>query len=120
MIAFNAWYYSFSPEAALWINENGWVKPFLRGALTPLLSALTVTAYIHYVFNVYPEVAAVLAGIAASALIGIAYLSPPLVVAYITLNRKTRRLNGWLKTLILAFGLSVLVTFARFLRYDPR
>ena len=109
MNAFNAWYYSFSPNIALWINNHEPSKPPIRGALTPLLSILTVTAYLYEVFNVNPEAAALISGLTASLLIGVVYLSPVGGAVTLTLSRgrRVKEVEEWLKAAVKVFTLSL-------------
>jgi len=77
MTAFNRWYYSFSPQVANFIaNHDTTITP-MRVALYPLIGILEVSSMMHSVLASSPEFAVVTAGIVASALIGLVYLTPP-------------------------------------------
>ena len=90
MLAFNAWYYSFSPPVANYI-ANHWVeRTFMQGALYPLIGILTLSYGTFQATSAFPELAIILAGILASGLIGAFYLGLPLSL----LRGKIKRLRG--------------------------
>jgi hypothetical protein len=108
MEVFNAWYYSFSPTVANIVASNDLFRGAARVLLYPLLAILGVSVVAFSVFTGVPEFAVVMAGLIASSLIGIVYLTPLiLVIANACLKRrtiKTRSLaKGWLALLTLAF-----------------
>ncbi len=90
MEAFNAWYYSFSPSVANFIANNPTVRVAVKILLYPLIGILHLSASVYSAFSFSPELAVCLAGLLASALIGIVYFSPP-VLAVLAILRKTRR-----------------------------
>ncbi|OYT30210.1 MAG: hypothetical protein B6U95_01135, partial [Thermofilum sp. ex4484_82] len=74
---FNAFYYSWSPYVAKFILDNPWIKAPVRILLYPLLLSLKIASFIGIaLFAVNPEIAVVTAGIVASALIGLFYFTP--------------------------------------------
>ena len=77
MIAFNLWYYSFSPAGASIISATSPLQNLMRILLFPLIMLLEVSAVIFDAFSFQPEVAAVLSGLVASGLLGIVYLWIP-------------------------------------------
>jgi streptogramin lyase len=93
MVAFNAWYYSFSPYVAVYLT-NHWVeRTIMKGVLYPLIGILYLTSNLFSATSAYPELAALLSGLFASSLIGAFYLGAPLSL----LRARFRRLRG-LKT----------------------
>ena len=76
MNAFNLWYYSFSPQVADFIVVHDAVRSPLRAALYPLLSILELSSATYSAFQSTPELAITIAGIVASGLIGLVYLTP--------------------------------------------
>jgi uncharacterized membrane protein len=82
MKAFNAWYYSFSPQVALWIYQNPVVKGPMKILLSPLLGTLHVSEITYSTFTFSPELAITTAGIVASLLIGLIYVGPIITIAH--------------------------------------
>jgi len=80
MNVFNNWYYSFSPQVANIISENLFLGDVVRTSLHPLIGVLSTSASIQSVLSFNPELATVMAGLVASALIGLVYLSPPMLL----------------------------------------
>lgn len=75
--AFNAWYYSWAPSVAKQEARNGVLRGIVRVTILPLLGALFIARQIFTGFaGVNYELAMVVAGFAASTLIGAAYLAP--------------------------------------------
>ncbi len=89
MIAFNAWYYSFSPTVAKSITQHPTLQYGMRVVLYPLIAILTVGATPFTLLPAHAEVAAVLSGLIITSLIGIVYLSLPLTA--ISLHSRRRR-----------------------------
>ena len=90
MLAFNAWYYSFSPPVANYI-ANHWVeRTFMQALLYPLVGILTLSYKTFQATSASPELAITLAGLLASGLIGAFYLGLPLSL----LRAKVKRLKG--------------------------
>jgi hypothetical protein len=94
LTAFNAWYYSWAPPIAQTIaNSNENVKSSIRILIAPLIASLFVA---HGVFQntvaLNPEVAILLAGFVASALIGVMYLTLPMTILMYRNRRGTRYL----------------------------
>jgi hypothetical protein len=80
MIAFNLWYYSFSPSVAATISESPLFQILMRVFLYPLITLLKVSETVFDVFSFQPEFAAVLAGLVASAMLGVVYLWIPSII----------------------------------------
>jgi len=76
MDVFNAWYYSFSPSVASVIANSDPLRTSVRLLLYPLLGILTLSSLTYSVFSWAPEFAVVMAGLVASSLIGLVYLTP--------------------------------------------
>lgn len=91
MIAFNAWYYSFSPNVANYLTEHAVERTIMKGALYPLVAILFVSSSVFSATSAFPEFSALLSGLLASAFIGAFYLGLPLSL----IRAKIRRLGGW-------------------------
>jgi len=91
MIAFNAWYYSFSPNLAAYLNTHWVEQTVMKGVLYPLIGILYLTSNLFSATSSYPELAVLLSGLLASSLIGAFYLGLPIGV----LRIKIRRLRNW-------------------------
>mgnify|MGYP000020468873 CR=1 FL=1 len=76
MKVFNAWYYSFSPSVASLIANNLILKSIMKVILYPLIGILHLSALTYQVFSFNSELGVVMAGLVASALIGIVYFTP--------------------------------------------
>jgi peptide/nickel transport system substrate-binding protein len=106
MVAFNAWYYSFSPYVASYLTTHWAERTIMAGGLYPLIGILYLTSNLYSTLSSYPELAVLLSGLLASSLIGAFYLGLPLGV----IRARTRRLRG-LQTQILLrklLGISLL------------
>ena len=91
MIAFNTWYYSFSPYVAAYLNAHWVERTVMKGVLYPLVGILYLTSNLFSATVAYPEIAVLLSGLLASSLIGAFYLGLPLGV----LRARVRRLRNW-------------------------
>jgi streptogramin lyase len=90
MVAFNAWYYSFSPYVANYISTHWVERTIMKGVLYPLIGMLYLTSNLYTATSTSPELAALLSGLLASSLIGAFYLGLPLSL----IRAKVRRLRG--------------------------
>jgi len=90
MDVFNAWYYSFSPSVAGLIAGNDPLRAAARVILYPLFGALGLSAFTYSIFSGTPEFAVVMAGLVASSLIGLVYLTLPAVVGMRELVKRRR------------------------------
>ena len=110
MIAFNAWYYSFSPTVAAYITTHAAEKSAMKIVLYPLVGILYLTANLFSITSAYPELAALLSGLLASSLIGAFYLGLPLSILRSKI-RSLRKLDRFERYLGAAFlgGLAVLL-----------
>ena len=105
MIAFNAWYYSFSPTVAEAITQHPTLQYAMRAVLYPLIAILRLGATPFSVLPAHQELAAVLSGMLITSLIGIAYLSLPL--AAISKLSSKRRLTSKTVQKVLAANLAL-------------
>ena len=80
MTAFNLWYYSFSPAVAGAIDVSPQLQSMMRILLYPLIMILQLSASVFDAFSFQPELAAVTAGLVATALLGIVYLWIPSIM----------------------------------------
>jgi hypothetical protein len=111
MEIFNAWYYSFSPSVAGFIAGNDPLRAPVRVLLYPLLGILGVSALAYSMLSGVPELAVVVTGLVASSLIGLVYLTiPVLVVMRAFLKRRRFRITGLAKgaAALLAVALALL------------
>jgi len=91
-IAFDAFYYSWSPYVARAIRDSEPAKAIIRLLIYPLIGILKLTALLSLpLFSFSPEAASIAAGFIASTLIGVIYFTP---IAYIiTRIIRRRRIN---------------------------
>lgn len=78
MVAFNSWYYSFSPSVAGYLYTHSAERTVMKFVLYPLIGILKVSSMAFSVAGGFPELAALLSGLVASSLIGAFYLGLPL------------------------------------------
>jgi len=91
MIAFNAWYYSFSPSVAQYENTNPTARSVAKVILYPLIGILRLSSSTFTAVGFAPELAALAAGLLAGSVIGIVYLALPTFAA---LWLARRRINA--------------------------
>ena len=85
-IAFNAFYYSWSPYVAYWIQANPWIKPLFKALIYPLIGILLFSTYlVSPLVEFNAELAVYTAGTIASILIGLVYYSP--IVYFVSRKR---------------------------------
>lgn len=89
MIAFNAWYYSWSPAVAYYLSMHWIERTIIKGALSPLVGILKLSSLTYSAAGAYPEFAVLLSGLVASSLIGAFYLGLPIGL----IRAKVRRLR---------------------------
>jgi hypothetical protein len=111
MNVFNAWYYSFSPTVASFISSHDAVRAPIKVILYPLLGILSVSTMAYSIFNWTPEFGVLIAGLIASSLIGLVYLTPFTLVSMRALTRR-KRINtisiAKASLLVLVVGLGLL------------
>jgi peptide/nickel transport system substrate-binding protein len=111
MIAFDAWYYSFSPIVAAFIRENPTVRTVVKLALYPLIGILRIGGAIFHLVPASQETSAVITGLVVSSLIGSVYLSVPLAALF-TYSAEARRVRRKLVVSLSAALLLALITTA--------
>jgi hypothetical protein len=90
MPAFNAWYYSFSPQVSTYINEHPVTKPAMQVLITPILQIVLIAQVMYSFLSFNPELATIVAIIVGSTLFGLIYIFPTAMAgAWIA------RLRGW-------------------------
>jgi len=96
LMMFNAWYYSFSPTVADYLNDHAIARTSMKGFLYPLIAFLFLASRLYTELSAYPELATMLSGLLATALTGAFYVGVPAAL----ITRKLRRLllNFSLKT----------------------
>jgi len=106
MIAFNAWYYSFSPNVASYESNHVVERTVMMGVLYPLIGILKLSSLTFSAASAFPELAALLSGLVASSLIGAFYVGLPLAL----IRAKIRRLRapGTQRTLEMLLAVTVL------------
>jgi len=107
MTAFNMWYYSFSPQVADLIASHDAARGPVRVALYPLIAILQLSSATYSALTFSPEFAVVVAGIVASALIGIVYLSPAMFVITRLAARKKKPAIPARKICSISFAIAV-------------
>jgi len=90
MTIFQAWYYSWSPPVAASIVPDPTVKAIMRVILQPLLEILQLSTAAFSLLSFNSEFAIVVAGLVASALIGIVYFVPATTAILIATTRLRR------------------------------
>jgi hypothetical protein len=99
MIAFNAWYYSFSPTVAQSITQHPMLQYTMRIVLYPLIAILSVGSTPFSLLPTHSELAAVISGLLTTSLIGVAYLCLPLT-ALSWYSRKQRSIFNRLERIL--------------------
>jgi hypothetical protein len=90
MPGFNAWYYSFSPQVSLYINEHPHIKPLMQAIITPTLQIVLFAQACYSFLSFNKEIATIAAILVGSALYGLIYIFPT-AMAGAWLARR----NGW-------------------------
>jgi hypothetical protein len=91
MAAFNLWYYSFSPTVAQAIYASPQLRTIMQILFSPLVAILQASATLFATFGFQPEMAALLTGLAASAMIGVFYLWLPSILVCRRYGRVVKR-----------------------------
>ncbi len=109
MLAFNAWYYSWAPSIAKMESTNSGLRAFMRALILPLIGSLFVSQILFsLIAPINSELAILVAGITGSALVGLIYLTPIVLLPALKLMRKRKLtkkaicvllLIGWIFTL---------------------
>ncbi len=93
MSVFNAFYYSFSPKVAELVGGTPVLQPITRAFIYPLLASLRLAAAICQLCPQASQLMVVIAGVVASSMIGLVYVSP-IVVLFGTVLRKVKDSRG--------------------------
>ena len=107
MSIFNQWYYSFSPQVAQIIAGNEAIRGVMKVFLYPLIGILHLSYNTFNIFGFIPELAIVLAGLVASSLMALVYITPGVLLIskfkkYKPSTQITRTLTiTWLGTLLI-------------------
>lgn len=80
MRAFNAFYYSFSPEVAEILMEKPILQSLARVALHPLVASLRMMMTAITFLPKSSELVIILVGVSSSALIGVLYIAPLMIL----------------------------------------
>jgi hypothetical protein len=80
MQAFNAFYYSFSPQVASFISANGIVRSSMKVILYPMIGILFFSSKIFQVLSFNAELSITISGIIAALGIGVVYIGPIAVI----------------------------------------
>jgi hypothetical protein len=91
MKAFNRFYYSFSPAVASTLVDRPTLSQAVRLLISPLLLILHMASSGFHAFSALPELAAIVCGVFASALIGAGYMLPVLLVIKMGIGRRLKR-----------------------------
>lgn len=119
MSVFNSWYYSFSPNIAQYESRNTVMRGVIRIMLYPLLTILHMSSEIYSILGFQPELGVLTAGILASLLIGMTYLSFPLIGLFLVCRKRLtlklkRRAANWMAflmiSLITSYGISEMLS----------
>ncbi|WP_455279700.1 COG1470 family protein [[Eubacterium] cellulosolvens] len=103
MLAFNLWYYSFSPSVADIIIKSQHFKTVMKFSLYPLLGILHMSSIVYTFFEDNSEIAVFMSGIVASFLIGTVYFTP-IFIPLLYRKRSYLRLIFTFTVLLLSFG----------------
>jgi len=90
MIAFNTWYYSFSPAVASYLQTHSTERIVMKAGLYPLVGMLWLASEVFNMLKPHPELAVLISGLFASASIGATYLTLPIAI----LEWELKRLRG--------------------------
>ena len=91
MVAFNTWYYSFSPGVAQYESIHPVVRSAAKFILYPLIWILKFGSAVFDLASFNQEGAVIVSGLSVSALLGAIYLAGPLAILRQRLPTKTRR-----------------------------
>lgn len=110
MIAFNAWYYSFSPSVAHYESINPALRAAIKFTIYPLIWVLRIGSIVFDLFPYNHEVAAIFSGITIGALLGIISLAGPMLIVRRRFSTRVRLATRTLeKTSFFVFLGSLLV-----------
>ncbi|RLG95905.1 hypothetical protein DRO37_00905 [Candidatus Bathyarchaeota archaeon] len=101
MEVFNNFYYSWSPNVAVFIRKNAIVKTAFKILLYPLIMILHLSSFTYRCLSQFPEAAILAAGYVASSLIGSVYLGLPLSQIKRFRRMECRILKAWIYSVLL-------------------
>lgn len=81
MMAFNAFYYSFSPQVASYISSHDYIRAGMRVVLYPVIGILYITNRLFTILSFNMELAVTASGIFAAFALGAVYLGPIAMIA---------------------------------------
>ena len=110
MLAFNAFYYSFSPQVAAFISSHGAVRAAMKAILYPLIGILFLSSKIFQISSVNGEFAITVAGIFAAFGIGAVYFGP--IAILFSRVVKTNARSRWSTVKWWILGSCLVSTFA--------
>ncbi len=114
MEAFNAFYYSWSPQVAEKIDESPVLKTYMKYTIYPLIYTLRVCQWIFQpLVSLNVEIGVLLMGIVSSAILGMIYLGP--VLYLINLAGVLRVSSRKLRYAALCFALSFVLVMLSYL-----
>jgi hypothetical protein len=88
VLGWNAFYYSWSPQLAKWIDDYVYVKPMFRVLLMPLIAIVHSTSIIYVVIASFNSVlASVFSFVFASVLTSIVYIALPITIVLVIVRR---------------------------------
>ena len=88
VLGWNAFYYSWSPQLARWIDDYMYVKPMFRVLLMPLIAIVHSTSIIYVVIASFNNVlASVFSFVFASVLTSIVYIAFPITIVMAIVRR---------------------------------
>jgi hypothetical protein len=109
MQVFNAWYYSFSPFVARDIAASEPLRATVRVTLYPLLLILRMSAFIYSTFSTTSELAIIAAGVVASSLIGLVYLTPFMLIGFRALTNRRKQVVSLAMIFLRSISLALLL-----------
>ena len=93
MDVFNSFYYSFSPAVASVVTSSSALKTLVRALIYPLVSILGASSVLFNALARTPEISMMMAGLFASAMLGVVYITPSvIVIRYLTKRSMLRRI----------------------------
>jgi peptide/nickel transport system substrate-binding protein len=107
LIIFNAWYYSFSPYVAQYLDAHTFSRDLMRVILFPSIQFLSLSSELYAKLDGYPELATLVSGSVASLLLGAFYLGVPL--GLLARKFRIRKFNTKIWCVIAACGLSTIL-----------
>ena len=112
MLAFNAFYYSFSPQVAYYISSHDYVRPGMKVILYPLIGILYLTNRLFTVLSFNMELAVTISGVFAAFALGAVYLGPLVIIGLRALKKRpTPQLTRAVQWILLCCLISIVGIF---------